>query len=420
MTMNEPLIGRVPLFAALPADELRYLATMLRHSAVPADTVLFREGDYGDYFYLVLDGQLEIVKALGTDDELLLSLRGPGEFVGEMSMLNGDGLRTASVRARTPTHLLEMTRADFDALLQRHPALVYEMVRVLSARLRDSNNATIRDLQEKNRQLTRAYQELQAAQAQIIEKEKLERELEVARRIQEHMLPRALPYLAGFDFGALMVPARLVAGDFFDLIPLGHDSMGIVVADVCGKGVAAALHMALTRSLLRAEASRSQPPREALRSVNRHLLAMSDAGIFVTVLYGVLNRETRDFAYIRAGHELPLVVDAQGEVSVPALGQGQPLGILPEPDLDEQHVTIPPGGTLLLYTDGVTEAMDADGQFFEDERIYAVARAGRDLSAQALCQQLLEAVTQYRGTAPQADDVTVVAVRALDRKEHHA
>src|SRR5262249_42400191 len=151
----------------------------------------------------------------------------------------------------------------------------------------------------------------------------------------------------------------------FDFIPLGPETVGVVVADVCGKGVAAALHMALTRSLIRAEARRAGSALQALRSANQHLLDMSDAGIFVTLLYGVLRRATRDFVYARAGHEMPLIVDPHGELIVPPLGQGQPLGILPEPDLDEQTVTIPPGGTLLLYTDGVTEARDSQGQFFE-------------------------------------------------------
>src|SRR5262249_18391427 len=105
-------------------------------------------------------------------------------------------------------------------------------------------------------------------------------------------------------------------------------------------------------------------------------------------------------------------VDSGGELMVPPLGQGQPLGILAQPDLDEQRVTIPHGGTLLLYTDGVTEARDAQGRFFETERLDETVRAGHDSSAQVLCARLLDAVTRYRGAAPQADDVTLVAARA--------
>src|SRR5262249_56265720 len=153
MAMNEPLIGQVPLFAKLPPEEQRYLAATLRPIALPKGTVLFREGEYGDHFYIVLEGYVDIIKALGTEDEQLLLVRGPGEFVGEMSLVSLDGLRTASVRAGAPAQLLEVTRVDFDALLSRQPQLAFEMLRVLSMRLRDLNDASTRDLPAKNRQL---------------------------------------------------------------------------------------------------------------------------------------------------------------------------------------------------------------------------------------------------------------------------
>lgn len=412
MSLKEPLISQVPLFATLPPAELAYLDATLRQSLFPSDTLLFREGEHGDRFYIVLDGELEIIKALETSNELVLDARGRGEFVGEMSLLNRDGVRTASVRTRGPTRLLEMTHAEFDALMRRHPELAHEMVRVLSTRLRDANNATIRDLREKNRQLTQAYLDLQAAQTQIIAQETLARELQVARNIQEHMLPRTLPNLAGFDFSAVMVPARVVSGDFYDFIELDEARLGIVIADVCGKSVPAALLMALTRSLLRAEASRGDTAVGVLRSVNRHLLDMNDSRTFVTMLYGVLHQRTREFMYVRAGHELPLIVDPSGEIIVPELGLGQPLGILPRPELDVQTLIIPAGGALLLYTDGITEAVDSQGIFFETERLYEVARANRGAPAQVICERLLQAVTDYRGAAPQADDVTLVAIHA--------
>jgi sigma-B regulation protein RsbU (phosphoserine phosphatase) len=410
MTLKEPLISQVPLFANLPADEHAYLAATLRQVIYPSGALLFREGDYGEHFYIVLAGQLEIIKALGTPNELMLDARGSGEFVGEMSMLNRDNVRTASVRAKGPTRLLEMRHADLDALMHRHPELAYELVRVLSTRLRDANNATIRDLQDKNRQLTQAYRELQMAQAQIIEQETLARELQVARNIQEHMLPRSLPNMAGFDFSACMVPARVVGGDFYDFIQLDDHRLGIVIADVCGKSLPAALLMALTRSLLRAEASRDSPPSDVLRSVNRHLLDMNDSRTFVTMLYGVLHQHTREFRYVRAGHELPLMIGADGGVIVPEMGLGQPLGILPEPALDLQTVVIPRGGALLLYTDGVTEAVDPGGHFFETERLYEIACQTAGANAKVICDHLLDAVTAHRGPAPQADDVTLVAV----------
>jgi sigma-B regulation protein RsbU (phosphoserine phosphatase) len=210
-----------------------------------------------------------------------------------------------------------------------------------------------------------------------------------------------------------MVPARVVSGDFYDFIPLDEDRLGIVIADVCGKGLPAALLMALTRSLLRAEASRDSPSGEVLHSVNRHLLDMNDSRTFVTMLYGVLHRRTREFVYVRAGHELPLVVGHDGAMIVPEMGLGQPIGILPQPALDLQTIVIPVGGVLLLYTDGVTEAVDPAGSFFETERLYETARQISGATAQVFCDRLLDAVTAHRGHAPQADDVTLVAVHAI-------
>jgi serine phosphatase RsbU (regulator of sigma subunit) len=410
--ISDPILSRVPLFATLPASEIKHLQKALRRSEIPANSILFHEGERGDRFYIVLDGQVEIVQALGTADERLAGVRGPGEYFGEMSLLNRDALRTMSVRARTPVHLLEMARADFDGLLHRQPVLAYAMASVLSARLQESSDATIRDLQEKNRQLAQANEELKAAQAQIIEKEKLEHELQLAREIQESILPRSLPQLGGFDFGARMAPARSVGGDCFDFIALGGDSLGIVVGDVSGKGIPAAIFMALARSLLRAEGSRAASPREALQNVNRHLFGMNEAEMFVTVLYGVLNRGTREFQFVRAGHEMPIVVDGRGEAVTLPPGRGQPLGVIPEPALDEQRLIMLPGSTLLIYTDGVTDALNPQGAFFGLERLQEAVRANRQASAQALCDRLLQAVIEHQGVAPQHDDVTLVAVQA--------
>jgi serine phosphatase RsbU (regulator of sigma subunit) len=412
MPQTEPILAQVPLFAGLPRSELVYLAESLHKITIPAGTVLFCEGEVGDRCYVVLDGLVEIVKALGTADERLLSSYGVGELFGEMSLLNPDHRRSASVRTQAPALLLEITRSDFDALLHRQPAFAYEMGRMLSRRLRDTVDSTIRDLQAKNRQLTEAYQALQAAQLQFVEKEKFERELQVTRELQERTLPRTLPRLAGFDFGARLQPARLMSGDFFDFIALGPDTLGIVVADVCGKGVPAAFVMALARSLIRAEAGRASSPAQALQRVNQHLLDMVGSGMFVTVLYGVLDRVQRTFVYARAGHDLPILFDRHGTITEPELGLGQPLGLFPDLMLDQQTIAVPAGGGLLLYTDGMTEAMDARGELFGQALLREIVRINRDIPAQELCDRLLKTVQIYHGEAPQDDDITLVVIRA--------
>jgi sigma-B regulation protein RsbU (phosphoserine phosphatase) len=406
------LLQKVPLFADLSPAGIEALTDLLQEKAYSTQAVLFEEGDRGDSFYVVETGEITIIKALGTPQERVLAVRGAGEFIGEMSLLSHEGTRTASARVEPGSRLLEMRRADFDAFLHRVPAIAYEMLAVLSDRLNEAHNASIRDLTEKNRQLEEAYASLKAAQQQIIEKEILERELNQARQIQQSMLPAHLPEIKGYDLGAGSQPAQIVGGDFYDLIPLDADRLGLVIGDVSGKGVSAALFMAQTISLVRAQARLHRQPARVLSNVNQDLLERNASGMFVTLLYGVLHLSSRRFVYARAGHLPPAVWDGDGlAVSVP-IGDGQILGILPEVVLERMALTFPPGGTLLLYTDGVTEARNAQGIFLEEAGLYSWVPSLLNQPAQSSCDSLIRAVLDYHGSAGQDDDITLVVVKS--------
>lgn len=408
----EAILAQVPLFQSLPPAELRYLSGHLRSVELPSEALLFREGERGEHFYIVLQGQIEIIKALGTTEARILGERGPGEFIGEMSLFNLDGLRTASARSALPSHLLEMSRVDFDALLTRQPRLAYQMVRVLTMRLKDSENESIRDLKLKNTQLQQAYDELKAAHLALVEKEKLERELQVAHDIQMSVLPEALPVVENYEFGSLIVPARAVGGDFYNILPIGKSRMAVVIGDVTDKGVPAAIFMAQTHALLQSEAAHGRSPRDTLLRVNQQLLRMNARGMFVTVLYGMLYIQTGEFCYSRAGHELPLVCDGS-EVTLPVRGAGQPLGILPRPELDEQTLWLAPGTTLLLYTDGVTDTTGPDGGTFGLQRLRHTLQGAARQSAQGCCDGVFRAIQAHQGESTQFDDITLVAIKRL-------
>jgi sigma-B regulation protein RsbU (phosphoserine phosphatase) len=408
----EAILAQVPLFQALPPEELRYLAGHLRAVELPPGKLLFGEGERGEHFYVVVQGLIEIVKALETAEERVLAQRGPGEFIGEMSLFDLEGLRTASVRAAVPSRLLEMSRLDFDALLSRQPRLAYQMVRVLTVRLKDSENESIRDLKTKNQLLQEAYDELKAAQAELVEKEKLERELDLARDIQMSVLPESLPVQEGYEFGALIAPARAVGGDFYNLFPIGRNRIAVLIGDVTDKGVPAAIFMAQTHALLQSEASHGRSPRDTLLRANHQLLRMNARGMFATVLYGVLDCRTGEFCYSRAGHELPLLC-VGGQVSLPRRGPGQPLGILSRPELDQQTLLLPPGAALLLYTDGVTDTTDAEEGTFGLGRLREAFRDASQQSAQGCCEELFRVLQAYQGQAAQFDDITLVAVKCL-------
>lgn len=411
--LNERLIRSIPLFASLPESEIRHLAETLRSCEYPPGTLIVEEGRSAERFFILQTGKVEVIKARGTRDERQLAVRRSGTFIGEMGLLSEAGVHTASVQSKTPVRLLEMTQEEFDALLHRNPGLGYDMVRVLSRRLDEAENLTIEDLRKKNRELRQAYRELEAAQDQLIEKERLERELEVARAIQGNILPQSLPTRTGFEFGARIVPMSAVGGDLYDFIPLGANRLGVAVGDVSDHGVPAALFMAITATLLRAEARRSVSPREVLINVNRQLLEMNRSGIFVSVLYGVLDLRNREFVFVRAGHELPTVVGERGEVVPVNKSQGQIMGIFDLPVLEEQAVSLRPGSVLVMHTDGVNEAVDRRGEMFGSERLVGVVGGLRAEPAQAVCDGVLAAVASFRASEPQTDDIAVVALKSI-------
>jgi phosphoserine phosphatase RsbU/P len=251
-----------------------------------------------------------------------------------------------------------ITRADLESLLLQFPQMSVQLLRNFSRRLRTSENATIRDLQEKNSRLNQAYLELKAAQQKIVAQEVLAHELAQAQRIQLRMLPAALPAYKGADIGAAIHAARSVGGDLYDVFNLGPDRLGLAIADVAGKGMPAALYMALVSSLLRAEAGQGAPPETVVRRVNKHLCERDMDDMFVTLLYAELDLRTRCLHTVRAGHEYPLLWTGSQQARPPAGGRAMPLGIVDNPRLEIQDFVLPPAATFILYTDGVTDAID--------------------------------------------------------------
>jgi serine phosphatase RsbU (regulator of sigma subunit) len=239
----------------------------------------------------------------------------------------------------------------------------------------------------------------------------MEGEMLIAEQTQRGILPLDIPHHAAYDFGALIKPARAVGGDFYDFIRLDKDRLSLVIGDVSDKGLPAALFMALTFSSLRAETERFDDPHQIVLAVNRDLLKMNASSMFVTLLYGILECHTGTFTYVRAGHMPPLImVQDRAWVDV-ALGVGQPLGLFDAVELDAQRVILPPGGLVLLYSDGLNEAFDTAGNEFGLERIQQELVARRNESAQAICDGLWQAVEAYSAGAPQHDDFTVMVIK---------
>ena len=253
---------------------------------------------------------------------------------------------------------------------------------------------------------TELQQSVERGTAQL---EVQDQELQRAREIQQSLLPREIPQLSGFEVAGAWLPARFVSGDYYDVHRLGSHRLGICIADVAGKGVSAALLMANVQAAVRAIANDSESPAVLCSKVNKLLHENIATGKFVTFLYGILDAETRTFQYCNAGHLYPILVSGG---SVQTLNQGGAvLGVFPDWTYENSVIDLKAGDRLLLFTDGITEAADADGKEFEESSIAAFARANIALSANELNSQLLARVTGHCGAQFQ-DDATLLVIAA--------
>jgi sigma-B regulation protein RsbU (phosphoserine phosphatase) len=242
------------------------------------------------------------------------------------------------------------------------------------------------------------------------EKEGLRREMEIASQIQRSLLPERCPELDGLAVAAHSAPAHQVGGDFYDFIPLPEGRWGIVIADASGKGVPAALLMALSRSLIRAYSRDNPSVLRALEMANRFMLEDMQPGTFVTCFYAVIDPARWRLTYVNAGHNPPVVSRPDAHVHLlPA--SGTPLGVIEESGLAEETCDLAPGDVVLMYTDGITEAVDGVGEQFGLARLQEVLGNAISLGAAAILDRVRTAVLAFAGDQPQFDDMTTIVLK---------
>ncbi len=243
-------------------------------------------------------------------------------------------------------------------------------------------------------------------------KKRLDYELGLARQIQTSFLPARPPRVPGYDIAAAWHAARLVGGDFYDMIPLPHQRLGLVIADVSDKGLAAALFMALTRTIIRTMAIGKPTPREAMERANDVIIADAQSDMFVTAFYGILDSMDGSVTYVNAGHNPPLVYQHTTGTVRPLREHGIALGILPNSEQPQAHLQMECGDVLVMYTDGVTDALDKGGEDeFGAARLIEVIQEHAHRTAQELTDEILRAVQEFATGAPQFDDLTLVVVK---------
>ena len=238
----------------------------------------------------------------------------------------------------------------------------------------------------------------------------LQNELDIASNMQQSLLPSHFPEGDTFQVYGRMEPARNVGGDFFDILNREQGRLGVVVADVSDKGVPAALFMMSSRTLIRAMSIGSATPGDVLASVNELLLEDNDSTMFVTLFYAVYDPENGTFTYANGGHNPPLLVHSDGSSEELPLTGGIALGLVPDFEYEEHTLRLMPGDALILYTDGVTEAMNEDQEEFTVPRLVEVFKASPPIDAEDTTGRVFGAVHDFAGGADQSDDITCMVL----------
>jgi sigma-B regulation protein RsbU (phosphoserine phosphatase) len=273
------------------------------------------------------------------------------------------------------------------------------------------------DFQDLEITITKTLQELQTLKQAVETGKKLnhiQQELNVATEIQQSVLPRnfsIFPNGCPFEIYAEMIPAKEVGGDFYDFFLLDKDHLGLVIGDVSGKGMPAAIFMAISQTLIKATALKAGSTSECLHQVNNLLSQHNPRAMFVTLFYGVLNLLTGELDYSNGGHNLPFILSAGGQARFLEKSSNMALGIEENFDYTSNHLVLQSGDTLVLYTDGITEAMNIHAKEFSEERLRAYLQQAADSPAEKIIHGIINEVKAFAGEAPQSDDITSLAIK---------
>ncbi len=249
---------------------------------------------------------------------------------------------------------------------------------------------------------------------ELREQERLKHELKIAREVQLKLLPGETPHIPGFQFDGVCYPAQEVGGDYYDFYHLDNEHIGILIADVSGKGTSASFYMAEIKGMMSSLATRFLSPKELLRELNIYIYRNQDRRVFATMIYGVLDLSSRSFVFARAGHNSLLHIEAGGScqfITPLGIGLGLEQGNIFEKTLEEMTLGLNPGDKLVFYTDGITEAMNPEKEMFGEERLLEVVRSNGNYDAVKLRKSILKALNKFVNGAHQHDDLTMVVVQ---------
>lgn len=312
--------------------------------------------------------------------------------------------------------------ADIDRILKTVIVSAYgDMQNIRTAMNRGAYDFLIKpiDFQDFEVTLNKAIHELENIKVGLRAREQLtaiQHELSVAARIQQSILPQEFPPFPlrnDFAIYAQMIPAREVGGDFYDFFLIDKDRLGFVIADVSGKGVPAAILMAVCRTLLKATALQDLSAGDCLKYVNQVLVHQSDPAMFVTIFYGILHTATGELEYCNGGHNPPYVISSSGDVRTLNEPLSVIVGAFEKVPFETGRTNLRPGDCIVLYTDGVTEAVDVRGAEFSDARLRMVLERNAASPVDQIVQSIISEVRIFSTTSSQSDDITALALRYL-------
>ncbi len=246
-----------------------------------------------------------------------------------------------------------------------------------------------------------------------IEKGRMEKELQVANKVQSSLIPQEVPDIPGWEFAAYWVPAREVAGDFYDFIYRKNNHTGMVIADVVDKGMAAALFMAYSRSVLRANFSQDSSPKKAITDTNHTIATDSAYGMFLTLTYLEVAQDSNELTYVNAGHNPPLLFHKRKNKPTPLTRTGMLIGVDETAAYEQELLQLETGDFIVFFTDGVTEAINAMDEEYGDERLQTTIRNNKKESAEKILAAIIKSVGEFCGSTPQFDDTTLVVVKKV-------
>jgi serine phosphatase RsbU (regulator of sigma subunit) len=422
------VLARHPIFARFDPRALRTVAARCSSVTFPAGETIMRQGEHGSFALVILEGEVDVYVEIPAGLIHMATL-GQDRVVGELGGF-ADVPRTATIVARTDIAALRVDRDNLMSLAAEFPSIGIEIIGELGQRLHSTNqslayltyaaNALARDeydaamLVELTNQsgalasFARAFADMAA---EIRAKQSRREEMQAAAAIQQSILPGPLPpdsMRQRVDLHADMRPAREIGGDFFDFFLIDEDRLAFTVADVSGKGIPAALFMAVSRTVMRNAASGADMGARMI-DANRLLSAENAACMFVTMFHGVLDLTTGLLRYCNAGHNPPYLLRADGGRET-LKATGIPFGIDSDRPYRIAEISLVPGDALFLFSDGITEAFSPAGEIFGEARLERALDGARGRGAAEMVAEVIGATDEFAAGAEQSDDITCLAL----------